>query len=290
MKAPRFPRGAVLAAAAALLPGLPGAGAAEAAGPPVPKPECGFYCLAVGLRTFEIPGAGAAALRARLGDPGPEGYSLAELDRAATDLGAKTLAVRTSLANLGARRDAGERFAAIAHVDGNHFVLVSGFEPDGRVKLIDPPGDYSQPPETFAARWDGTALLISPDPLTAEADLAAFPWLTAGLAAAGGGCLLAVGGLWWRGRRTAAAGLMFGGALLGAAGCGESEYAVAAFTPDPPELGLSVLRPGTLPVGPGRHAAELSLTIAVGGEFGETRTLRAPVSAFVLDPAEVAAR
>ena len=138
------------------------------------RPECGFYCLAVGLRTFGVEGSGAAALRARLGDPGAEGYSLAELDRAATDLGAQTLAVETTLENLKARAAAGERFAAIAHVDENHFVLVSGFEPDGRVKVIDPPQSYLQPAETFTARWDGRALLLSPDSLARKRSWAGF--------------------------------------------------------------------------------------------------------------------
>ena len=165
------------------------------------EPECGFYCVGVALHSFGFEDADAASLRGKLGEPGTRGYSLADLDRVAGEFGARTLTVVTTLDGLKARSAAGERFAAVARVDGNRFVLVSGFTRDGRVHVIDPPGSYDQPPETFAARWDGNALLVSRDPLTPEEELPGpFPWLTAGLCAAGAAGLCAVLGLWWRGR------------------------------------------------------------------------------------------
>ena len=270
---------------------LCGAAAAPAGDLEKLRPECGFYCLAVGLRTFEIDGAGAKELRARLGDPGREGYSLAELRKAADDLGVETLPVATTLDNLKARSDAGDRFAAVAHVDGNHFVLISGFEPDGRVKLIDPPGSYAQPPETFDARWDGTALLLSPDPLTPEADLGGFPWLAALLAAGGAACALAVGGLWYRGRRGAGATTLLAGGL-GLTGCGGPTGTPAETPAAPPRIVMTnVLHDaGEVPVGAESRVVVFPFTNAGGSPLTVTgistscQCTDAIVTAMVLQP------
>ena len=234
---------------------------ADAAAPPIRKPEFGFYCLAVALKTFDLPGADAATLRERLGPPDDRGYSLEELRAVADAPGAHARAVSTTLDGLKRRREAGERFAAVAHVDGNHFVVVSGFEPDGRVRLIDPPGDLVQPPETFAARWDGAALLVSPNPLAAEADLAGGGWVRPVLFAAGTVCLLAVGVLWRRASRAAAVGAAAivvtvcgcdgGAAPLGSDGTAGAAVAAAprAVFPEP------VCDLGDVPIDPDGHVA-----------------------------------
>ena len=216
----------------------PGAWADDAGG--VVNSECGYYCLAAGLGAFPDAATGGdadpAALRARLGEPGREGYSLEELRAAAEAAGFHAAPVRTTLPALRARsEEVGERFAAVAHVDGNHYVLLSGFEPGGAVRVVDPSADplsYALPAETFAARWDGAALLVSPDPLTPEEDLpAGVPWWAWGLAAAGVGVLLALAWSWRSGRSAAAAGLLLACALP--AGCGG---AGAGETPDTPAL------------------------------------------------------
>ena len=178
--------------------------------------ECGYQCLAVALRTFD-PDADAADLKNRLGEPGPEGYSLAELAAAAEAAGAEVAGVSTTLHRLRLRMDASERFAAVAHVDNSHFVLVSDITEDGRVTIIDPPRQYVLPAATFRARWDGVALLVAPAPLTPEEDLNEFPWRTAGLLAAAV-CVAVVCGLIWRGRRTVAAAAVAAVCLLGV-GC-----------------------------------------------------------------------
>ena len=243
--------------------------------PAAAKPECGFYCLAVALRTAGVGGADAKSLRAALGDPGTRGYSLADLDRVARELGAETLAVSTSLDGLKARVAAGDRYAAITHVDGNHFVLVSGFAPDGRVEVIDAPRTYEQPPETFAARWDGAALLVARDPLTPEADLPGpFPWLVAALSAGGVLCAAGVIVLWWRGRDGAAprrstrpvsaAGAAFLAATLGLTGCdgdGVSEV-VGAAADGPPRAVFERVRhdAGEVPVSADGHVFAFPVT------------------------------
>ena len=225
---------AALAAAASLLlliapdpAGAQGGGTDRTAAAGTVNTECGYYCLAVGLRTFGLGKAGA--LRDRLGDPGEAGYSLSELAAAAEGAGAHALAVRTTLDGLRRRTEAGDRFAAVAHVDGNHYVVVTEIAPDGRVEVLDPPGAYAQPPATFNARWDGAALLVSPDPLTPEADLAPFPTVAVALTLAGVACAAGAVVLWRRRRSAGPAAALLAGAALGtAAGCDAAPVAPAA--------------------------------------------------------------
>jgi hypothetical protein len=79
------------------------------------------------------------------------------------------LGVQTSFDNLRLRH---ERFACIAHLDDpSHFVNVADVSKAGLVRLIDPPRSYEIPADTLGIRWKGTALLLSPDPLTPEEEL-----------------------------------------------------------------------------------------------------------------------
>lgn len=131
--------------------------------------RCGSYCLYVGLKALDLPVGSYEDLEERLGQPSPAGYSLGQLDEAARAYGAKTLGVKTGLENL--RRRPG-RFVCIAHLDKNHFVNVAALD-ESHAFLVDPPGSSTVPAATLRAVWDGTALLISSEPLLAEEDL---PW------------------------------------------------------------------------------------------------------------------
>ena len=198
--------------------------------------ECGLFCLAVALDGTGIADLDLDGLRERLGPPTAEGYSLARLDAAAAGAGAETLAVHTSVEGLGRRREAGERFACIAHVDGDHFVLLADVDPAGRVKVIDPPHRYTLPPETLATRWGGDALLISRDPLTPEENLPGpFPWAAA-LCAAGGVLCLGAVVVMWKKRAAAALLIVAAGSVTGGAGCDRSQ-------PAPPVSVAPAVRP-----------------------------------------------
>ena len=132
--------------------------------------RCGSYCLFVALDALGLAPDEFEALEGSLGPPDPRGYSMEELRRQAEQLGAETLAVKTSLENL-ARRKARESFCCIAFLDGeSHYVVLSDTE-SGSVSVVDPPQSYELPAETLGALWSGEALLLSTEPLTPEADL-----------------------------------------------------------------------------------------------------------------------
>ena len=194
---PRAPLTAALPVAllAAVLQTGAGAGAAD---PPraARQPLCGLYCLHVGARSVGLRPV-LSELAAALGPPGADGYSLAQLAAAAEGQGLHALAVGTTADRL-ARRPG--RFACIAHLDGNHFVLLNGV--DGpMVGVVDPPRRYAAPARTLASRWDGRALLISPDPLLPEEALPEpWGWRAACLAAAVLTTAAAAGILYWRRR------------------------------------------------------------------------------------------
>ena len=139
-----------------------------------PEPECGAHCLYVALRALDVP-AKHDEVKDKLGPLPPGGYSLGSIEEVAQGYGLEMLGVTTSVENLRLRP---ERFACIAHLSGNHFVLLAAAPEEGPVRVIDPPKTYDLPAETLATRWDGTALLLSPDPLIKEEDLPRpVPWL-----------------------------------------------------------------------------------------------------------------
>src|SRR5260370_38863256 len=129
--------------------------------PAGPDLKGGSQCLYVALKALDIPVGSFAELESRLGQPSAAGYSMGQLNDIACAYGAETLGVETNFENL--RRRPG-RFACIALVDKNHFVNLANV--DGkRAHVIDPPRDYSIPLDGLGTRWNGKALLISPDPL-----------------------------------------------------------------------------------------------------------------------------
>lgn len=131
------------------------------------KELCGIYCLYVGLKSIDLPVESLEKLQEEMGIPPAGGYSMGQIEATAKKHGAHTLGVETSLENLRLRK---ERFACIAHSNGNHFVLLSKIEQDG-VLVIDPPGKRLVPFVTWDREWDGMALLLSPEPLVREEEL-----------------------------------------------------------------------------------------------------------------------
>ena len=155
---------------------------AQRAAPPGPSARlCGRHCLAVVLRIF---GDGEENQRldqeidAALGPPAQAGYSLGELAEVAESRGLHTRLVETGPENL-LRRP--RPFQAIAHVDGGrHFILIGDLDSETETATIfdtaGVPGVTRTDWAVLRERWDGTALLVSPEPLLAEEDL---PWTTA---------------------------------------------------------------------------------------------------------------
>jgi ABC-type bacteriocin/lantibiotic exporter with double-glycine peptidase domain len=133
--------------------------------------RCGLYCLYVALKSLDVAVPTPEELEQRLGPPPASGYSLGELEAVAREYGTHTLGAQTTVENLQRRA---ERFACIAHVEGNHFVNLIDVS-DGAVSVIDPPSEYSIPIDVLRARWDGKALLISNASLVREEDLPR-PW------------------------------------------------------------------------------------------------------------------
>lgn len=202
--------------------------------------RCGSYCLYVALNAMDLEPGTFESFEQRIGPPGPQGYSVQQLQLAAEEAGAQTLAAETTLENL-IYRDRDEDFACVTMVNENHFVLLYEVNADG-VSVIDPPSEYQSSLSTFEKVWNGRVLLLSVVPLRAEESVAwsrsveIILWRT-GLAVLGTflasvAILLAV--RFWKARSIAAAVLIGIGLTVG---CGESAIepnetvAVAAFNP-----------------------------------------------------------
>ena len=244
-----------VACAAQFVLGVPPAGAAD---PPGAGRRCGEFCLRVALPGLDFPTGAADAALESLGVAPAAGHALADLTAAVEAAGGHARAVRTTASNLQTRRDAGERFACVAHLDGDHYALLAEFADDGRTRVLDPPRAYWLPPETLAGRWDGTALLVSRSPLRAEENLPGpTPWAWV---LVGASVLLALaGGLLWRrtARRSAAAGATTAALLLGGgfAGCAPERgtgpvTATDAARPAPPRAVFETVRrdAGAVPI------------------------------------------
>ena len=144
---------------------------------------CGRDCLFVALVGLDID-ADLREVGEALGEPSPDGFSLGELAECGRRFGLHALPVSTTFDQLRAREASGERFACVAHVDGvrtglgdrgGHFLLLAGFEGDGLVTVVDPPVRSQISPHVLQSRWDGTALLLSTDPLAPEESFTAAP-------------------------------------------------------------------------------------------------------------------
>ena len=199
--------------------------------------RCGEYCLRIALPALGFPNTAVVTAIDRLGAAPSAGHAMADLAAAAEAAGGAVLAVETTLENLAARRAAGERFACVAHFDGDHWALLSGFGEDGRVEVVDPPRSYRLAPETLAARWDRKALLVSRSVLIPEADLPQpFPWPSVWLASGGAVCLLAVGVWWQRRHQQIIAATLFLGVAVPIVGChrGDGGVEMAALAADRP--------------------------------------------------------
>lgn len=129
--------------------------------------RCGSRCLYVALKSLNLPVESTVQLEGLMGDPFPSGYSLAELAAAAETCGARTLGVKTTFENLQKRPG---RFACIAFVGGDHFVLFGDVK-DQMVTYVDPPRMTTLPTATVLNEWQGEALLISPEAILPEESL-----------------------------------------------------------------------------------------------------------------------
>jgi len=134
-------------------------------------PLCGPESLYVGLLGLGVePGRYGSFLQA-FGAVEPRGVSLGRLEETARSFGVETLLVATTLENL-ARRRAGGPFTCVAHVDGDHFVLIGDVEPT-KVWIVDPPQAEHVASALFRTRWRGQALLLSQRLLAPEESLRA---------------------------------------------------------------------------------------------------------------------
>ncbi len=133
--------------------------------------------------------------RITAGDSG-QGTSLAALQSAAEDLGLEARCYRMSLRDLAAMPSG---FPAVAHVDGDHFVVVWRIA-TRKVAVAQPPFglDYMSL-DQFGRRWTGATMLVSRPGEQPRLGHPLIPWLLAMAAAALGfsACEWALG----RGRR-----------------------------------------------------------------------------------------
>lgn len=140
----------------------------NSAGAGDPPLRCGSHCLYVAARLFDHAGdEGFEAFESKLGQPSSNGYSIGSLKAGAEKFGLHSLAVATTIENLLGRKG---QFACIAHMNGDHFVLVQSID-ESVVRIIDPPRTYLLPLATFAKQWNGAAVLVSDAPLESEDSL-----------------------------------------------------------------------------------------------------------------------
>ncbi|MFO8008452.1 MAG: cysteine peptidase family C39 domain-containing protein [Candidatus Brocadiia bacterium] len=154
---------------------------------------CGPLCLTFCARRLGV----EANVRqvAALSDMDESGASMAGLQNAAQQLGLEARAVKLRLGDL---RKITAETPAIAHVDGDHFV-VAYMGSDGRVIVAEPPTKWSRvSPEEFGRRWSGAALIVSrPGQQPQFAALWPYVLLAGGVAMVGAALWL-----WRHGRRT----------------------------------------------------------------------------------------
>jgi ATP-binding cassette subfamily B protein len=117
--------------------------------------NCGVLCLAYLLEQTNrrLSRDEIETLSATYG----EKISMEEIAAIAKSRGYKARGFRITATNLPKIR-----FPVIAHVDGNHFVVVEN-STKTRVQIYDPLARLSNVffPEDFAKRWDGTILVVS---------------------------------------------------------------------------------------------------------------------------------
>jgi hypothetical protein len=126
--------------------------------------RCGGYCLYVALRAVGVPLGGYEQLEQRIGAPGPDGYSLAELSDGARSFGLDCYGERTSLDRLA--RWPGN-FTCIGLMKGHvkyHYVLIFDIDKTS-VCYIDYPHSYRTSRDVFVHNWTGNALIIGKPPL-----------------------------------------------------------------------------------------------------------------------------
>jgi ABC-type bacteriocin/lantibiotic exporter with double-glycine peptidase domain len=132
-------------------------------------PDCGAKCLYTACVSLDIdPGTYRDYLNT-IGPINSRGLSLGRLAELAEEQGLSTLVLETSLENLRRRREE-PPFACIAHVDGDHFVLIGDVQPE-KVWVVDPPAEQEVAAAVFEQRWRGHALLLARHPLRTDAEL-----------------------------------------------------------------------------------------------------------------------
>lgn len=151
-----------------------------------PDPKCGLYCLYVALKALDIPVKTIEDLEKELGPPSAAGYSFEDLEKVASELGAKTLGVTTTAENLKRRKRPFTCIAQVLRTNGEHYVLITDVTDKG-IMVCDPPssGPALVPFETFATQWIGRSLLISPNELESEASVTPWNWKPWAYGAAG---------------------------------------------------------------------------------------------------------
>jgi len=135
----------------------------------IPDVNCGVYCLKSALSTLRQPPEILARVDEIIGAPAAGGYSIRQLDTAAQQLGLQSTAVRTTPENLQFRH---RPFVCIALLSDSHFVILANIENDA-VTIVDPPAIRETSLPALLSQWDGTALILSTEPLETEDDLTA---------------------------------------------------------------------------------------------------------------------
>lgn len=133
------------------------------------NPHCGPQCLYTAMTAIDVNVGEYADFLQTFGLIEARGTSLIPLADMAEQHGLQTLLVKTTLDNLRTRGQ-NARFACVAHLDGNHFVLIGDVQ-ENRVWIVDPPAETEVASAALLARWKGHALLLAKEPLVREEDL-----------------------------------------------------------------------------------------------------------------------
>lgn len=118
---------------------------------------CGPKCLTFCARWLGTE-ADVTEVAKQANTKNPEGTSLADLAKVASELGLEGGCYRLGLDDL---RRVTSQTPGIAHVDGDHFVVV-WMSADDEVTVVEPPQNVTKMPlRTFGRRWDGMILVVS---------------------------------------------------------------------------------------------------------------------------------
>lgn len=135
---------------------------------PPPDLRCGSYCLFVALKAMGAEISSLESLESKLGERGPLGYSMLQLQETAEHFKCYTTTASTTIDMLRFRHyRLNEDFVCITVINDSHFVCLYDVS-DTSIKIADPPKLYELDSITMEKAWSKNVLLLSKLPISSE--------------------------------------------------------------------------------------------------------------------------